>query len=58
MPAIGLCLVYFIGYLYLKVIDGKLLCFMLMTNFSTPTAINMITIAIVNKFQVIILNLG
>ena len=58
IPAIGLFLVYYVGYVYLKVLDQKLLCFFLMTNFTTPTAINMITISIINKFQVIKFNLG
>jgi hypothetical protein len=51
IPFIGLAFVYYIGLGY-GLIQDKLVVFYLLTNFYTPTAINMITIAIVNKFQV------
>ena len=53
LPVVGFLLVYYLGY-RLGLIDDKLVCFFLLLNFYTPTAINMITMAIINKFQVIL----
>jgi hypothetical protein len=50
-PTIGLFAIWFFGFKS-NIITDPLLCFLLLTNFCTPTAINMITIAIINKFQV------
>ncbi len=50
-PAIGFLFVYVLGY-YQGLLTDKLQTFLLLTNFCTPTAINMITIAIINKFQI------
>jgi hypothetical protein len=50
-PVIGLGVVYYLGFLNYLIKD-KIACFFLLTNFCTPTAVNMITIAIINKFQV------
>jgi hypothetical protein len=50
-PSIGFISIYLIGFKF-DLIPDKLLCFLLFTNFCTPTAINMITIAVMNKFQV------
>ena len=50
-PFIGLFSVWYIGFNY-KLVNDPLVCFLLLTNFCTPTAINMVTIAIINKFQV------
>ena len=50
-PAIGFLFVYVLGF-YQGFLTDKLQTFLLLTNFCTPTAVNMITIAIINKFQV------
>jgi hypothetical protein len=50
-PPIGILFVWALGY-KTQILTNPLQCFLLLTNFCTPTAINMITIAILNQFQV------
>jgi hypothetical protein len=50
-PALGFLFVYVLGF-YQGFLTDKLQTFLLLTNFCTPTAVNLITIAIINKFQI------
>lgn len=51
LPALGVVFLYFIAFKN-DLVENPLVCFLLATNFCTPTAINMITISIINNFQV------